>query len=250
MTEEVVKFLGGTAIVIAAIGWFVRSLIGHFLSKDVESFKQRLQSESTVELERLRHSLRLIVSEHEKQIHLLHERRAEVIAELYARLKEFVGAAASFASLVEWKGEPTKEEKAAKLADKAYEFHHYFQAKRIFFSEDVCAKVDTVFQEVHAASMKYRVWLAHSKDGGGRAYEKMDEAWTEAWDTMKDKVPPLVAAVEAEFRSLLGVSKVETSSNQRFQRTVLALRARPAAEGEKGKGDRFIFPGGRCRLSS
>ena len=209
MTEEVIKFLGGTAIVVAAVGWLVRSLIGHFLSKDVESFKQRVQSESAVELERLRHSLRLIASEHEKQIHLLHERRAEVIAELYARLKEFVSAAGSFASLVEWKGEPTKEEKAVKLADKAYEFHHYFQMKRIFFSEDVCAKVETVFQEVHSASLKYRMWLAHSKDGGGRAYEKMDEAWTEAWNTMKDKVPPLVTAVETEFRGLLGVSNVE-----------------------------------------
>jgi hypothetical protein len=209
MNEEVIKFLGGTTVVIAAVAWLVRSLIGHFLSKDVESFKQRLQSESTVELERLRHSLRLIASEHEKQMHLLHERRAEVIAELYARLKDFLGAAASFASLAEWKGEPTKEEKAAKLADKAYEFHHYFQTKRIFFGQDVCAKVDTVFQEVHSVSMKYRMWLAHSKNGGERAYEKMDEAWTEAWNTMQDKVPPLVAAVEKEFRSLLGVSKVE-----------------------------------------
>ena len=101
MTEEVVKFLGGTALVLAAVGWLVRSLIGHFLSKDVESFKHRLQSESTVELERLRHSLRLVASEHEKQIHLLQERRAEVIAELYARLIEFLGAAESFASLAE-----------------------------------------------------------------------------------------------------------------------------------------------------
>ena len=220
MTEEVIKFLGGTAIVLAVVGWLVRSLIGHFLSKDVEAFKQRLQSESTVELERLRHSLRLIASEHEKQIHLLHERRAEVIAELYSKLREFLGAAESFASLAEWKGEPTKKEKAGKLGETAYEFHHYFQTKRIFFSEDVCAKVDTVFQEVHSASLKYRVWLAHSEKGGDRAYEKMDEAWTEAWKTMKDKVPPLLAAVEAEFRSLLGVSRQEKEkSNHPMQPT-------------------------------
>lgn len=209
MTEEVIKFLGGTAIAIATVGWLVRSLIGHFLSKDIESFKQRFQNESTVELERLRHSLRLAASEHEKQINLLHERRADAIVELYARLKEFVAAAASFASLVEWKGEPTKDEKAAKLGDKAYEFQTYFQTKRIFFSEHVCAKVDTVFQEVHSVSLKYRVWLAHSKDGGGRSYEKMDEAWTEAWNSMKDKVPPLVGAVESEFRNLLGVTRGE-----------------------------------------
>jgi hypothetical protein len=102
--EEVLKFLGGAAIVLAAVGWLVRSLVSHFLSKDVESYKGRLQSQATIELERLRHSLRLIASEHEKQIHLLHERRAEVIGELYRRLIEFVSAATSFAALAELAG--------------------------------------------------------------------------------------------------------------------------------------------------
>ncbi len=32
----------------------------------------------------------------------------------------------------------------------------------------------------------------------------MNEAWDEAWKVMKDKVP-LVKAIEAEFRELLGV---------------------------------------------
>lgn len=207
MTDDIIKFLGGTTIAIAAIAWLVRSLIGHFLSKDVESFKQHLQSESSLELERLRHSLRLVAFEHEKQVHILQERRAEVIAELYIKLKEFVSAARSFSALAEWKGEPTKEDKASILGDKAYEFSHYYETRRIFFSEDVCTKVDTVFQQVHSVSMKYRIWLAHSKTGSNDAYIKMDEAWNNAWDTMKDDVPSLIAAVEAEFRGLLGVAR-------------------------------------------
>ena len=211
MIAEVVKSLSETLIIVGAAAWVVRSLVGHFLSKDVESFKQRLQSESTIELERLRHSLHLIASAHEKQIHLLQERRAEVIADLYSRLMEFLDAAESFASLAEWKGEPTKEEKAMSLADKAYEFRHYFQTKRIFLSESVCIKIDAVFHEVDAASMKYSLWLTRSKSGGNRASQKMDEAWTEAWNTMKDRVPPLVNAVEIEFRNLLGVSRVENN---------------------------------------
>lgn len=209
MTEEVIKFLGGTTIFIAAVAWLARSLTGHFLSKDVESFKQHLQSESDVELERLRHSLRLIASEHEKQIHILQEQRAAVIAQLYEKLIEFVSAGSSFAALAEWKGEPSKEEKAVILGDKASDFHHYFQIKRIFFSKEVCAKVDAVFQESHAALLTYRSWLAMSKnaDGQSSVHQKMDEAWSNAWSTMKDKVPLLVAAVEEEFRSLLGVSR-------------------------------------------
>jgi len=73
MIEEIIKFMGGMLIVVAAITWLVRSLIAHFLTKDIESFKQRVQSESTEELERLRQTLRLVTSEHEKQLHKLRE---------------------------------------------------------------------------------------------------------------------------------------------------------------------------------
>ncbi|MDH2918415.1 MAG: hypothetical protein PXX73_04390 [Sideroxydans sp.] len=44
--EEVIKFIGGTAIVIATIAWLIKSLIGHLLSKDVEIFKSNLKYQS------------------------------------------------------------------------------------------------------------------------------------------------------------------------------------------------------------
>ena len=44
--EEVIKFLGGTAIAISAIAWLVRSLVSHLLGKDVETFKSQLKYEA------------------------------------------------------------------------------------------------------------------------------------------------------------------------------------------------------------
>lgn len=204
MTEEIIKFLGGTALVLAAAAWLVRSLVAHFLSKDVELFKQQLQARSTVELERLRHDLRLVAAEHEKRVHLLQERRAQTIADLYAKLIDFLGAAESFASLAEWSGEQSKEEKAKILAERAGEFRGYFLRKRIYFSEEICHKVEALFQEVHGSSLRFRVWLAQAEKGAS-VTQQMHEAWDEAWKVMKDRVPPLVAAVDAEFRALLGV---------------------------------------------
>lgn len=43
--EEVIKFLGGTAIAIAAIAWLIKAIVAHFLGKDVESYKLRLKYE-------------------------------------------------------------------------------------------------------------------------------------------------------------------------------------------------------------
>lgn len=44
--EEIVKFLGGTAIAISAIAWLIKSLFTHLLGKDIETFKTRLKYES------------------------------------------------------------------------------------------------------------------------------------------------------------------------------------------------------------
>ena len=206
MTEEVIKFLGGSALLLAAAAWLIRSLISHFLSKDVEGFKTQLQSQSAVTLERLRHDLRLVAAQHENQIQLLQERRAAVIAELYSKLIAFVGAAESFASLAEWSGEPSKEEKAKTLGEKAGDFREYFLRHKIYFTDDTCAKVESLWQEVHQASMKFRVRLAYSKSGSNSTALKLDEAWDNAWTVMKDKAPLLVKAVEIEFRTLLGVT--------------------------------------------
>lgn len=209
MTEEVVKFLGGSALLLAAAAWLIRSLVSYFLSKDIEGFKAQLQSQSAMTLERLRHDLRLIAAQHEKQIQLLQERRVAVIAELYLKLIAFVGAAESFASLAEWAGEPSKEEKAKILGEKAGDFREYFIRHRIYFTDDTCAKVESLWQEVHQASMKFRVRLAYSKSGSNSAVLKLDEAWDNAWNVMKDKAPLLVKAVEDEFRGLLGVTPRE-----------------------------------------
>ncbi len=44
--EEVIKFIGGTAIAITIIAWLIKSLIVHLLSKDVEIFKSNLKYQS------------------------------------------------------------------------------------------------------------------------------------------------------------------------------------------------------------
>ena len=178
MIEEVIKFLGGSALLLAAVAWLIRSLVSHFLSKDVEEFKTQLQSQSAVTLERLRHDLRLVAAQHENQIRLLQESRAAVIAELYSKLIDFVGTAESFASYAEWEGEPSKEEKAKTLGEKAGDFRNYFLRHKIYFTDNTCEKVESLWHEVHQASMKFRVRLAYSGSESISTGLRVDKAWT------------------------------------------------------------------------
>ena len=213
MLEDVVKFIGGTFVVSAVLAWLIRSLVTHLLSKDVESYKHTLQSEAATELEKLKHELRLAAAEYEKQVSLLHEKRAAVIAELYSKMIDFLRAAESFVSLAEFEGEPSKPEKAKILGKKAQEFHQYFIHHRIYFTEELCSKVETLVKAVDSPALSYRVWLrvVEERESTSGEYHK---AWIEAWEAMKDKVPPLELAVRREFRTLLGVEKNATVTSE------------------------------------
>lgn len=210
LVTEIVTALGGTAILVGAVAWLTRSIIIHFLSKDVETFKQQLTHQSSLEIERVKHDLRLIAVEHEQRTALLHERRADVIAKLYQLLVEFLDAAESFAAVVEYSGESSKPEKAKTFNKKAFDFHQFFRANRIYFSEATCAAVDELFREVGSSISGFQLWLGISQTQE-RAMEKMDQAWSNAWDSIQKKVPPLLMIVQNEFRGILGVpTSVET----------------------------------------
>ena len=43
--QEIIKSLGGLAILAGMLGWLIKSIITHFLSKDVEAYKTKLGEE-------------------------------------------------------------------------------------------------------------------------------------------------------------------------------------------------------------
>lgn len=204
MFQELLIAFASSALVLSAVAWLTRSIILHFLSKDFETFKQQLTHQSALELENLRHSLRLVATEREKQIGLLQEKRAAAIVEIYARLVAFIAAAESFAAIVEFGGEPSKPDKAKTLNEKGWEFRDYFLKHRIYFSQPICEKVDQLFNSVMTKSGRFQMWHAMSEKHE-RLEGKMHEAWDAAAATIKEKAPPLLAEIEREFRTLLGV---------------------------------------------
>ena len=200
MSEELIKFFGGSALFMAAAAWLIRSLITHRLSKDVEDFKANLQHQGQLEIQEAGHLLRISSLEHEHRVALLHEQRAEVISRLYELLVEFVAAAEGYANLMEYSGEPSKDEKAQILGEKASEFRRYFVTKRIYFPKRICSAIDNLWSEAIGPVSKFSFWR---KQAGGD--KNASEAWFEAWDVMSKKVPSLLESIEDEFRSLIGV---------------------------------------------
>jgi len=66
-----------------AAAWLIRSLIQHSLFKDLERFRLELTTQHHIALERAKSDLQRLFREHEIRFSHLHEKRAQIIAELH-----------------------------------------------------------------------------------------------------------------------------------------------------------------------
>jgi hypothetical protein len=79
LAADVLKFVAS----VGALSWLTKSLLTHWLSKDLDAHKERLAAHSALELERLKAELHAAAKEREIRFAALHARRAEGIARLY-----------------------------------------------------------------------------------------------------------------------------------------------------------------------
>jgi hypothetical protein len=83
--EDLLRTLGGMAILVAAMAWLSKSLLTNLLSKDLERFKSELQASSQRSVESFKATLQIEAHRRATEYSALHARRAELISELYVR---------------------------------------------------------------------------------------------------------------------------------------------------------------------
>ena len=204
---EVGKFVGGSAILLAAAAWLIRAWITQGLSRDLANHKAALERASAVEVERLRHELELVSADVTKRTTLLNEKRAEVIAELYKRLVDFMTAADHYVSLgqiVRLTGHDMPKMQG-KLSETSQALAEYYPHHAIYFSEKLSRGLAELYQTTRLALVRapLQVELDHQDDPA--LNEKRDAAWNEAAKTVRESGPKLLRQIEKEFRELLGV---------------------------------------------
>jgi hypothetical protein len=186
-------------------GWSraVKSIVSRWLSIDLERHKADLTAQSERQMESFKNELRRASFEHETRFAKAHEKRAEVIAELYRRLVEATSAFGSFASPFGFSSDPSKEEQA-KTAGAAYqELSEYFRPNRLFIEEDLCTKIEEMLQNLREV---FHLMGSEAKVAQGqRPPPKEESYWDKAEDIMRKNVPPILKALEKEFREIIGI---------------------------------------------
>lgn len=198
--NELIGMLGGTAVALVAVGWLVRSLIAHYLSKDIESYKESLKAQNTLEIEQLKSELTIAAQTQHVKFSRLHEKQGDFIEELYKDVnrldqlsKLMIGNFAQDISLEEKIGG------AVKISEEYLEINSRFFKRRLYFSEEICSLFYSYKQTAFEPAMKLLSDISRSEK------ENFINEYLDDFDNKIKMFEKLYSAIENEFRLLLGV---------------------------------------------
>ncbi|MCC7483534.1 MAG: hypothetical protein IT529_00965 [Burkholderiales bacterium] len=86
--ETILLAIGGNAALLAVLGLIGKSFLDKLIQRDTHRFEADLKAKSDAAIEHLRNALQLQATEHQIRFSRLHEKRADVIAELNGYLVE------------------------------------------------------------------------------------------------------------------------------------------------------------------
>lgn len=211
--QTVLWAIGGNAVLLAVLGWLGKSLLDKLIVRDTKQFESDLRAKSDAAIEHLRTELQLKTIEHQVRFSRLHEKRAEVIAELNGFLVEALWEAESFLSPMTWNGEPDKKEKYRAAMNKLVELYRYFDKHQIYLPVELCNSLEQLVKDVRKLVINFGVYVEfHDDSSDNSSHESKYKAWTDGWDAIKNQIPLARQSLENEFRSLLGVAVVPAAN--------------------------------------
>lgn len=197
---------GVSAGVSAALVWLAKSWISEKLKNAIkseydqklETHKAQLKAQSDVEIERLRSQLNITGLEHSVRFSKLHEKRAEIIAETYALLKELSFRVSDLVKIFEPAGDSSRDERRDAAAKAHEKFRSYYSASLIFFPRATASKLEEINIQFVSNFNKFVLTVEGSK--GTDTTDK----WIEIFNRVNDEIPVALKELESEFRKLLG----------------------------------------------
>ncbi|CAB3805636.1 hypothetical protein [Pararobbsia alpina] len=229
--EDILRTLGGMAILVAAIAWLSKALLTALLSKDLEHFKSELEISSQKSIEAFKASLQLEAQRNAIEFAALHAKRAELVAELYSRIVSLYAGILKLAQELgarevrsedymkyeavraqPWEIKPgihtlseSEEAKATALQEAYKDLCHFYNEKKIYFSIQVCEQIDSFAALAGYIAVMYQ--NVAIRDDDNQPY--VNPLVVKVWNQAGEKATPLLSAVESEFRTLLGVSNAQ-----------------------------------------
>ena len=135
--EEILKFFGGSAMLLTALAWLTREILKHWLSKDVDIFRAELSARYEKELALHKADLELQNQKANVTHSVLQARMLEVVEELHVKFTEFRNEAAVFAYSHVGSDLDEVTEQADKFIDSYFDFRRVYARYAVFLSPEL-----------------------------------------------------------------------------------------------------------------
>ncbi len=194
---------GGTATLLAALALLFKSIVKHWLDKDVETFKSQLKAAEAISTERLKASLARATTEHQVTFSKLQERRADVIEKLHSYLVELRIEASQATAVFRSVNAPPPLEQLAKADDLRIQLTHYFEKNRIYLPENTCVPLFELLAEMQAQIMSFASYQQIDEFAPQDLIRQKSENWRACSQYFLVEVEKSIRSLEAAFRTLL-----------------------------------------------
>jgi hypothetical protein len=206
---DVLTTVGSGGVVLAAAAWLTKTIITDRLGREADAFKARVKADSDAEIERLRSSLQMTALEHQVRFSRLHEKRAEVIAELYQHLIDASFKAQRFSLTMG----PASRSDASKQFEELHRLDAFIQKHRIYFPVDVCGLLEEFFRTLRETVVKVSVYGSTERPATDEEWERKNAALRSAYTTFETELPQALLALERAFREILGEAPKQDSKS-------------------------------------
>ena len=194
----------GNSAVLAVLGFLAKALLHQLLQRDSRRFEFELKAKADSAIEQLKSDLQIRTIEHQVRFSRLHEKRANVIADLNGLVVEALWAAESLLAPMQWVGEPDQREKERVAMNKLVELYRYFDKHRIYLPTELCGVVDKLVADVRLHVIKFGTYLTWDDNTlQEHTRKEKHEVWMAGWDAIKNQVPTVRKQLEDSFRALL-----------------------------------------------
>lgn len=189
---------GGAALVLALSSFLGKTWAERLLEREKAAYAAELESlrrSYSEELEHVRSSLQKSAFEHQTRFSWYHQRKAELIANVYSLLNEVTDHVRHMVSPVQFGDEDSKLAHRKQTITVFNNLAREYWGKKIFLEKDICAKIEAILKAINGAITDFET----SQD----PQSKDVKLWGAAYKQMDKEVPPLLSELEESFRLML-----------------------------------------------
>jgi hypothetical protein len=185
--QQIIAITLTPVLVLGVLGFLMKILLQSGINRELERFKSEL------EIHRFQFQTRFS---------LIHERRMEILGEIYSHVDATERALSDLTNPTQWNDGHTREEKKQVAQSTGMNMTNYYNSKKIYLEEKLCTQIDQVLKLMNEA------WIAFDMAQSTEPNEPNDKGLRIlAWKNISEKLPPLKKSLETCFRQELGSSE-------------------------------------------